>query len=562
MAGRAPSVNIVIGGEAGQGLVTVGSLLAKALVRCGYSLVVTQGYQSRIRGGHNTFSLRVSAEPVSAPRESVDILVALDPQTVVLHREELSPQALVVSGVAESAASGAQVRIPFSEIASKRSENIVALGVLSELLGLDRDATASVVEGAFGKKGPQVVTDNVAALDAAVGWTKAQHLSGLPLAKPSEGRGRLLLNGNDAIALGAMAAGVAFYAFYPMTPATSIGLALATHATEMSIVVLQAEDEIAAITMALGASYAGAPAMVGTSGGGFALMAEGVSLAGMIETPLVVVVGQRPGPATGLPTRTEQADLECVLHAGHGEFPRAIFAPGSVEECFHLTCQAFVLAERFQGPVFLLTDQFLADSDRAVEPFALDGMSPPPVSLREHRGDTSYRRFAITESGVSPRLVPGSSDCCVVVDSDEHTEDGHLTEDLAVRRRMVEKRLRKLEGLRSEAVPPTIVGPDAPDLLFVCWGSTRGAVEEAAEELAAHGRRVATMHFSQVWPLAPAQFLQRLETAREVIAVEGNATGQFAKLVRRETGVAVSRCILRYDGLPITPEYILRSMER
>ena len=372
---------------------------------------------------------------------------------------------------------------------------------------------------------------------------------------------KLILNGHEALALGALSAGLKFFAFYPMSPSTSIGLTLAAQAQEMGLVVEQAEDEIAAINLALGASFAGAPSMVATSGGGFALMAEGVSLAGMTETPIVIVVAQRPGPATGLPTRTEQGDLEFVLHAGHGEFPRAIFAPGSVAECFHLTRKALEMAERSQGPVFILTDQFMADSYRDVDPFDLSRLpavlpAAPPLITEP------YLRYALTESGVSPRLFPGRTEHLVVADSDEHTEDGHLTEDLTVRSRMVEKRGRKLKILQEAAVPPEFLGEPRPDLLLVTWGSSRGAVGEAAARLTAQGRRTAVLHFSQVWPLVPDRFLSLLQEAGEMIAVEMNATGQFSRLLRRETGAHIKKTILRYDGLPLTSDYILREMEQ
>lgn len=290
-------------------------------------------------------------------------------------------------------------------------------------------------------------------------------------------------------------------------------------------------------------------------------MVEGVSLAAMTETPLVVVVAQRPGPATGLPTRTEQADLELVLHAGHGEFPRAIFAPGTVEECFHLTRRAFEMAEQYQGPMFLLTDQFLADSYRAVIPFDVENLRPVNVGT-DAVGSSPYERFAITETGVSPRLLPGTSEHLVVADSDEHTGDGHITEDISVRKQMVEKRLRKGEGICVEVIPPDMEGEATPDLLLVSWGSSKGAVQEAASQIRSGGERVATLHFSQVWPLVPEQFMRSLESARQVVSIEGNASGQLARLIRRDTGFGIEKKVLRYDGLSLTPEYILRELDR
>jgi 2-oxoglutarate ferredoxin oxidoreductase subunit alpha len=561
-AGTVQSTNVLIGGEAGQGLATVGELLSRALVRSGRSIVVTQSYESRIRGGHNTFAVRVGADGIEAPSETVDVLVALNDETVLRHLPELSASGLVIADEAFCDADERCVRVPFKDLGSKQFENTAALGVVCAVLGLEKEIVFRILEEAFGGKHPETIEENRRALESAFAWCAGRPDRLRPLA-PAPGPpapARLMMNGNEALALGAVSAGLRFAAFYPMTPSTTIPLALIGMAERMGVVVEQAEDEIAAINMAIGASYAGAPALVATSGGGFALMVEGVSLAAMTETPLVIVVAQRPAPATGLPTRTEQADLEFVLHAGHGEFPRAVFAPGGVEECFYIARKALFLAEKCQGPVFILTDQFLADSYRAVAPFdvaALDWVKPgaDPASA-----PVPYLRHALTESGVSPRLIPGASGHLVVTDSDEHTEDGHLTEDLRVRTVMVEKRLRKLAGIRAETIPPEYEGSSRPELLLLSWGSTRGAVREAAAALREKGVDTATLHFSQVWPLVPDQFIGRLEDAGLVAAVEGNATAQLARLIRRETGFEISERVVRYDGLPFTPEYILREL--
>jgi 2-oxoglutarate/2-oxoacid ferredoxin oxidoreductase subunit alpha len=555
------AANILIGGEAGQGLVTVGQILAKVLVRSGYSICVTQDYQSRIRGGHNTFAIRVGVDEVKAPREPVDLLVALTAEIVKLHRDQVSRGGLIVIDETLDIQGNGTLTVPFRQMATDQYTNIAALGVCTAFLGLDEKVVAQTVADFFGKLHPDVIEENRRALREAYRWAVGQSPTFAQLPPSATSSERMMMNGNEAIALGAVTGGVKFCAFYPMTPATSIALNLAGWAHKMGLVVEQAEDEIAAINMALGAAFAGAPSMVATSGGGFALMIEGVSLAAMTETPVAIVIAQRPAPATGLPTRTEQADLELVLHAGHGEFPRAIFAPGSIEQCFELTQKAVHLADRYQGPVFILTDQFLADSYRAIVPFALDGITPVrPWATEGLNFATPYRRFAITESGVSPRLLPGITDHLVVADSDEHTEDGHITEDLEVRTRMVQKRLTKEAGIRGEVVPPERKGPERPDLLFVCWGSSKGAVEEAAEELRSAGTRATTLHFSQVWPLVPEHFMGLLQEAKDVVAVEGNAIGQFARLIRRETGYYIEKRILRYDGLPMTPEFILRAL--
>lgn len=555
------TLNILIGGEAGQGLVTLGYLLAKSLVRSGYSIVVTQSYQSRIRGGHNTFAIRVSVDEVIAPKESVDLLVALDADTVSLHRKDLSADSLIVVDSAFDVDGDTLLKVPFRELAQARFSNIAALGVVGSLVGLDEGLMATALDDFFGKKKPQLAEENRRALAAAVEWAPEQVTESFKLPSINSPPKRLMMNGNEAIALGALSGGLKFCAFYPMTPSTSIVLNLATQAQRMGLIVEQAEDEIAAINMAIGASFAGAPSMVATSGGGFALMVEGVSLAAMTETPLVIVVAQRPGPATGLPTRTEQADLELVLYSGHGEFPRAIFAPGTVEECFHLTSRALKLAEQCQGPIFLLTDQFLADSYRAVATSDIESSPPVTISLNSQDiGAIPYKRFAITESGISPRLFPGMSEHLVVADSDEHTEDGHITEDLSVRVSMVEKRFKKGDWINSKVIPPDIQGEKEPDVLLVSWGSSKGAVQEAASLLRSRKEKVATLHFSQVWPLVPGHFMKHFEQAREVVSIEGNASGQLARLIRRETGFHIKKKVLRYDGLPPTPESILRGL--
>jgi len=554
------SVNILIGGEAGQGLVTVGDFLAKALVRAGYEIVVTQDYMSRIRGGHNTYGVRVGPEAVHAPREGVDILVALDAATYALHRESLTERAVVLVDevLGQSAAGPRTLLVPFATLCPKPIfENVAALGVLCSLLCLDGAFIETIIQDTFARKGEEVVAANLTVFAEAMAWTAAQNVTFTCIAPATRTDRRIMLNGNEAIALGAMAAGVNFCSFYPMTPGTSVALTLAAKGQKMGVVVEQAEDEIAAVNMALGASFAGGTALVPTSGGGFALMVEGISLSGMIETPVVIVVAMRPGPATGLPTRTEQADLNLVLYAGHGEFPRAIFAPGTVEQCFHLTHGAVHVAEKYQSPVFVLTDQFLADSYRGVAPFDLAALPEVARPGTAHGGPGVYERYAVTDSGVSPRLIPGFGDYLVVVDSDEHTADGHITEDLGVRVVMQDKRMRKMAGLMADAVPPGLYGDPACDVLLTCWGTTLGAALEAAALVRDSGTSCAVLHFSQVFPLVPAQFLPLLEKCPRPVMVEGNATGQLARLIRQETGFVFAQHILRYDGLPFTARYIL-----
>jgi 2-oxoglutarate ferredoxin oxidoreductase subunit alpha len=560
------SVNILVGGEAGQGLATIGDLMAKSLVRSGYEVHVTQDYMSRIRGGHNTFAIRTGPDPAPAPVEEVDILVALDQETIEQHKNQLTDRGVVIAAESFDTGELPALKVPFKELAPKPIfYNVVALGVLASTICHDMHSLETLLRKTFGKKGEEVVNQNIEVLQNAYTWRESQDFEVECMPPPREkvgpeGSGRLMMDGAQCIALGAMAAGCNFCSFYPMTPSTSIALALINHGRELGVVVEQVEDEIAAINMALGASYAGAKAMVTTSGGGFALMVEGVSLAGMTETPVVIALVQRPGPATGLPTRTEQGDLNLALYAGHGEFPRALLAPGTPEQCLQLAHKAFDLAERYQSPVFLLSDQYLADSYRAVTPFDLDAYPETPGPLLE--GDPSYERYAVTADGVSPRVVPGTSNALVVADSDEHTPHGRITEDHGVRVSMNNKRLKKGQGLARETLPPERYGVDEPERLLVCWGSTLGPAREAAQLLSSRDKKTGVLHFSQVWPLVPEQFLPALEAAGEVVFVEGNATGQFADLVRQQTGFVPDHKVLRYDGLPFTARYIATAVEQ
>jgi 2-oxoglutarate ferredoxin oxidoreductase subunit alpha len=439
-----------------------------------------------------------------------------------------------------------------AEAGSKLYANSVAAGFITALFGTDSALLERYMRRRFSSKSAEVVENNVAA--AARGAEEAARLGdtlslSVSRARQTEREDRIL-NGAQAVALGAVAGGCNFVSSYPMSPSTGVLVSMARDSHDAGVVVEQAEDEIAAINMALGAWYAGARALVTTSGGGFALMCEGMSLAGMIETPVVVHIGQRPGPATGLPTRTEQGDLELALHAGHGEYPRIIFAPGTLEQAFRLTQQAFNAADRYQVPVIILTDQYLLDSYFQVSGFDLDGLE-----VRRHivETDASYRRYRLTDSGISPRGVPGWGSGLVCVDSDEHTEEGFITESMQVRTDMVDKRLRKLDALQRECMEPEYVGePHAPNLV-VCWGSTYHVVKETLERL---GRSdTAMLHFSQVYPL-PDTAAGILGKAQRRIIVENNATAQFARLLKIRYGTEFDHRLLQCNGLPFSTEEV------
>ncbi len=531
---------------------------------------------SRIRGGHNYIQIRVSDRAVSCPSGRVDILVCLDKNTLDLYRDSVDGLIVYDEGkVSENAPSGPKyLPLPMEKIAeetggSARMANSVASGALMALTGFSLEPLLALLGEVFSQKGDKVVQANREC--ARKGFERMKDRpEGPPLCElhPSgeESRRRMLLTGSEAMALGALASNVRLYSAYPMSPATAIMEYLASKSKELGIVVEQAEDEIAAVNMAIGSFFCGARAMTGTSGGGLALMVEGISLAGMTETPLVVVDCQRPAPATGFPTRTEQADLLFVTHCAHGEFPRAVLAPGNAQEAFHSIRKAFYLAEKYQTPVFVLGDQVLNDSSWTTEPFAMDDRLGEAQSLVSEQAlkdmkPYAYARYEITDSGISPRLLPGTPGQVLYADSDEHTVEGHITESADVRRSMVEKRLRKLAGMREEMAGPKIFpGPDAESYL-VCWGSTLGAVEETVQALRAEGANWGYIHFSELYPLPEAPIPREISQRARLIAVENNATGQFCKLLRMETGLAIAEKILKYDGRPFTPDELKARLE-
>jgi 2-oxoglutarate ferredoxin oxidoreductase subunit alpha len=560
-------LNIVIGGAAGQGVHTITDLLAKIMLREGCHVLYVQDYQSRIRGGHLFNRIRVSDQPLVSSREGIDLLVALNQETIPLHQDEISADGIVIydaSAVEELPKGIDNLALKAGDILPEKKAAEVAInagasGAVLGLLNLPLDPFLTLLQETFKSKGADVVAWNCLAATHGhqQGSTKGYSHSLAGIEPPSQPR--LLLSGHEAMAVGALAAGLQFISGYPMTPWSSLLNAIGSRAEQWGVLVEQAEDEIAAINMAIGASYTGVRAMTGSSGGGFALMVEALGLASCSETPLVIVESQRPGPSTGLPTRTEQGDLSFILYAGHGDSPRAVLAPGNPSQGFALTAKAFNLADHYQMPVFVVTDQYFADTQVTCEM----GEFPDKVKI-ERALDTGevigdYERYAYTDNGVSPRRLPGFGPV-VVTDSDEHTPDGHLTEDLQVRIKMHDKRLRKLKSLVKELNGITTAGPEDAPLVLACWGSSLGPVRETVARLNAGKTPARMVHFSELWPFPAASVTKSLGSPKKLIMVEMNATGQYNRLLRQETGINSDHLVLRYDGVPLTPEYILRNL--
>jgi 2-oxoglutarate ferredoxin oxidoreductase subunit alpha len=562
-------LNIRVTGEAGQGMKTIGSVLGKVFKEAGFYVFSNLDYMSRIRGGNNFYQLRIATAPKSCPKEKIDLLIPLTKEALHLHKDSLDKDGLAVVDKEEFKLDECKsyICIDYFKLARKAGGsdlyiNSVCSGILAAMSGIDLEIVKKVLYEMFTRKSKEIVEKNVKAAELGYNQTSENNSSSqLKLAKPS-GSPKYILDGKQAVALGAISAGCKFYSAYPMSPSTGVMDTIARYMDKFGIIVEQAEDEIAAVNMAIGASVTGVRAMTSTSGGGFALMGEGISLAGMTETPLVVGNFQRPGPATGFPTRTEQADLNLVLGAGHGEFAKIIFAPGTIEESFYLTKKAFNMAEKYQIPAIILSDQFLADSARNINKLDFDSeaIERNILSVKEAKAINKYKRYELTTSGISPRAIFSRIDDVIYIDSDEHTEEGHITEDADVRIKMVEKRFqKKMDALLDEFIDPTVYNLVRAETVLFCFGSVLGPLRECLEEI--NDPNLAMVHLSQVWPINSQKIKALVKNKKRVFSVENNAEGQLAKLLHRETGIRVNGSILKYDGRPFTLESLIKQLK-
>ncbi|MBI3051046.1 2-oxoacid:acceptor oxidoreductase subunit alpha [Candidatus Woesearchaeota archaeon] len=562
-----------IGGEAGFGIMTAGQIFSKACTRGGLNCFGYTEYPSLIRGGHNTYQTTVSEDPVGGPMRMVDVLVALNKETVTLHSEELSEGAAIIYDPdkvqirPDEAAKAILVPVTFSKIALETAgqelmSNNVALGASIAVYDYEIDLLLSVIKDQFRGKGAEVVSKNLAAARAGYDYVR-QKLPGPYKAKlvKTKKAPNMLMSGNEAVGAGAIAAGCKFYAGYPMTPTSSLLHFMAANERKYRLVVKQAEDEISVINMAIGAGFAGARSMVATSGGGFCLMTEGYGLAGMTETPVVIVMGMRGGPSTGLPTWTEQADLKFLLNAAHGEFPRIVLTPGDMEELFYSTMKAFNLAEKYQTPVIIITDKHMAESHASLG--RLDAKAIP-IERGELASENTagYKRYKITDSGVSPRALPGQPGNIFVANSDEHDETGISTEDSGMRIGMMNKRMRKLQHAAKEIDGALLLGPKRADITLVGWGSTKGAISDAMRLLEAEGIKANHLYITAASPFPAEAVGKALKPRKPKLMVELNFSGQMASVIREKTGVEIKNRLLKYDGRPFYPEEICAEVKK
>ncbi|RJR30862.1 2-oxoacid:acceptor oxidoreductase subunit alpha [Candidatus Parcubacteria bacterium] len=568
-----------IGGEAGQGQQVAGLIFAKACSRGGLYTYDYSEYPSLIRGGLVTYQISVSEEPVFAAYNTVNLLVCLSKAAFINSKKELSDNAAVFYD-------GDKFKIEPGELPKIRQINLfslplttiirqagllpitanqVTLGAVAAVLDFDRKLLHSMIKDIFGAKGEKVVEMNIKAIEAGFDYAKnnCRIKNYTKLNTKPEKKDKVVITANEAVALGTIAAGCKFFSSYPMTPASSILHNLANWAKESGMVVKQSEDEISAIHMALGASFAGARAMTCTSGGGFALMVEGLALSAMTETPVVIAESQRPGPATGLPTWGGQEDLRFVANTGHGDFIRIVLTPGDAKEAYFLTPWAFNLAEKYQVPVIILLDKFISEGHESVADLTDKKIiiNRGKLLTREQLGKIKeYKRYELTKDGVSFRALPGMAGGVHIANSDEHDEFGFSTEGFMpeIRIRQVDKRYAKLPAILKDLPKPRFYGSKKAKTTLIGWGSVKGPVLEALKSLPEG--RYNFIHFTAVNPIDAAEVGKMLKGSGKLVLIESNKTGQFGDLLKQNLNVDFERKILKYSGIPFYPEELIEEL--
>ena len=562
-----------VGGQQGEGIESTGEIFSIALNRLGYYLYGYRHFSSRIKGGHTNNKIRVSTTEVRSVSDDLDILVAFDQETIDVNYKELHENGIIIadSKINPKKPEGLKASlyaVPFTEIATDLGtslmKNMVAVGATCAVLNLNINVFEVVVQEIFGRKGQQIVSKNMEAIQAGYDYLKNQITENSKLMEldKADGQKRLFMIGNDAIALGAIAGGCRFMAAYPITPASEIMEYLIKKLPALGGAVIQTEDEIAAATMAIGANYGGVRAITASAGPGLSLKMEAIGLSGMTETPLVIVDTQRGGPSTGLPTKQEQSDLMSMIYGTHGEIPKIVLAPSTVQEAFYDTAEAFNLAEEYQCPVIILSDLQLSLGKQTVEPLEFDKVEIRrgkliTEDLPEIENKGYFKRYEITEDGVSPRVIPGVKNGIHHVTGVEHDETGKPSEGAINRNLQMDKRFRKVEKIKFDIPVYKNAPHDEADLLIIGFNSTRGAIEEAMGRLQKEGMKVNHAHIRLIHPFPTDELLPLVRTAKKIAVVENNATGQLANIIKMNVGYNEKiNKILKYDGNPFLPHEV------
>lgn len=568
-----------VGGKAGEGVMSTGLMFSQSCSRGGLHVLDINEYPSLIKGGHNTLQVRAGSSKVYSHSIGVQVLVALNKETIYMHMDEMSKGGGIIYDSEDGdidRQGGNNVRlypIPFKTLIEEIGvlpimKNNVALGASIALIDYDFDTLAGVIKSMFKRKGDKIINDNINAARAGFDYVKNNFPDDFEYKlEKSEGPDRMLLTGNDAISMGAIQAGCKFFAAYPMTPASSILHFMAANERRFNIVVKHTEDEISAVNMIVGAGFTGVRAMTATSGGGFCLMTEGYGLAGMIEVPIVIVNVMRPGPSTGMPTWTDQGDFKFILSASQGEFPRIVLVPGDVDECFFLTAEAFNIAEKYQNPVIVLSDKYLSESHMTAEKFDLEkvtidrGLYATPEELAASDDKRFFKRYSFADDGISPRTIPGMKNGMYTATSDEHDEEGVITEEVDERIEMMQKRMKKEETLKKELPLPELVGTDDADVTIIAAGSTKGAIIDAMQMLENDGITANFLRIVYLSPFHDERVTSVIDSAKKTVVVENNFTGQLADIIREKTGRQIDEKVLKYDGRPFYPEEIYNAIK-
>ncbi|HET9343084.1 MAG TPA: 2-oxoacid:acceptor oxidoreductase subunit alpha [Candidatus Eremiobacteraceae bacterium] len=571
-------IEVMFGGQAGDGSLTTGDLIAGVFKHMGREVYTYKDFPSRIRGGHTNYVIRASDHANYGMADFVDCLVAFDLEAVQKHIDEMRPGGFIIFDNTDEKIPDDLRRddvfiyeVPLGKIAKhdlglEIVRNTVSLGVIAELTGMDPDVVRGDVTKVYQRKGEAVVEKNIAAIEAGAKYIRENYNrpSGYAQSQSTDGD-RLIMMGNDAIGYGALVAGCRFMAGYPITPATDVLEWMAKYAPQYGGVVVQAEDELAAINMTIGAAFAGVRSMTATSGPGQALMTEGIGLAGVIEVPIVVIECARAGPSTGMPTKTEQSNLNHLIFSGHGEIPRVVIAPGTVEESFYLTVAAFNIAEKYQVPVFVLSEQALCQSKATLPPLEMSTVTVDRGKLQRNGALSvgEYNRYAFSDDGVSPRAIPGVEGGMHLAPGSEHSDGGVITEDARNREKMMEKRMRKLVSMRPDLPKPNILGDASSRIRIIGYGSNRGPIAEAQDRLAAAGLPTAFMQLRTLWPFPEEEVKAFVEGADHVFIIENSFTGQLDRLIRYVVGPRETvHPVLKYNGKPFRPIEIIDAVAK
>ncbi|MBU1202730.1 2-oxoacid:acceptor oxidoreductase subunit alpha [Patescibacteria group bacterium] len=566
-------------GEAGFGIKSAGMMLGKVMMRAGYELFDYTEYPSLIRGGHNVFQLMADTRPVNSVTKQADILVALNQNTISKNFADLYHGGILIYDQEKVKISPAKLQknnihglpMPLTSMAksagSDLMRNVVSIGASLYLIGQNLTIANAVVRQNFANKGKKIIDGNLKALKDGYDFAAKNFKGDLICHLPKlESKNNILISANESLALGALAGGLNFYVAYPMTPSSSILHYLAEVAEKTGIVVKHAEDEIAVANMALGASHVGARAMVGTSGGGFSLMTETLGLVSLTETPLVMIDVQRSGPATGLPTWTEQGDLQFMLHAAQGDFPRIILAPGDAQEAYDLAHQALNLADIYQLPVIILSDKFIAEGNTTVPAFDTKNVKVDRGKLltqAQLNKIKKYLRYMVTKDGISPRALPGMKGGLYIANSDEHNPYGFSWEEADNRIEQVNKRQRKLDTFQSIMPQPLVYGNPKAKKTVVIWGSTKGVVLDSYVSLPDKIKsKIKIMQYQYLWPLADKFSKHILGRSKDILLIENNSNGQLGNLIAQETGIKIKNRLLKYDGRPFFREEIISALKK